>query len=219
MNCYSNEVKGRPNGLVRLIVVSGCGQVLSLSFRAGSNVRNGAHSGPFWSRADRSDGSAGKGFALKSPTNQLIAVALFPFCYCDVLLSFFFFFIKTVKSIRREMIAARCDSGAFRQPQPVAATENAVNQWKSMWIYSKLAHQQQCGGTKKFNCSLGGAGSQAENSIVYKLRAGGRKKKKISKKWTLRLPPFMCTAYTISYAALLFCRCRTGGQSMPNLIT
>ena len=94
---------------------------------------------------------------------------------------FFFFFIKTVKSIRREMIAARCDSGAFRQPQPVAATENAVNQWKSMWIYSKLAPPQQCGGTKKFNCSLGGAGSQAENSIVYKLRAGGRKKKRFQR--------------------------------------
>ena len=217
MNCYSNEVKGRPNGLVRLIVVSGCGQVLSLSFRAGSNVRNGAHSGPFWSRADRSDGSAGKGFALKSPTNQLIAVALFPFCYCDVLL-FFFFLLKLWNRFGerwslRVATVAHFDSRSRSQQRKMPW----INESRCEYIQN-LLHHSSVGAQKNSTARL--------VALVAKLKirlstscAPAAEKKKISKKWTLRLPPFMCTAYTISYAALLFCRCRTGGQSMPNLIT
>jgi hypothetical protein len=69
--------KGRPNGhgRLRLIVTSRCGQVFLFHF--------GWLQCPFEAKpADHSEGSAGRGFALKSPTNQLIAVA--PFCHCDV---------------------------------------------------------------------------------------------------------------------------------------
>jgi hypothetical protein len=109
----------------------------------------------------------------------------------------------------------------FQQPQPVAAGENPAlyPHGESMKVdvnIFKLAPPERGGKGKKINCSLGGAGSRAENSIVYKLRRG---RKEISKKWTVRMARLICTAYTISYAALLFCCCRTGGQSMPNLIT